>query len=282
MSPLANPRPWRTILVAGLPLLALTAVVYRAVWAEWASDLWNDPDYSHGLLVPFVSAWLIYRRREDLARLEPRPAFGGVLLLAAGLGMFAVGLLAAEFFITRASLVVVLAGLTAALLGYRHLRVLLLPLCFLLFAVPLPALVFNAVAFPLQILASKFAIATLHAAEVPALREGNVILLPQGALEVAEACSGLRSLVALFATSVLLAVLMLRHTLPRLLIVALSIPVAVWTNAMRVSGTGLLAYRYGTGVAEGFFHGFSGWILFLAALGMLALAAETMHRLEGS
>jgi exosortase len=269
-----------TAVAAGGVLLVLIAVVYRSVWPEWASDLWNEPDYSHGLLVPFVSAWLVYRRRRELAAASPQPALGGIVLMVAGIGALALGLLSAEFFLTRLSVVVVLAGLVAAVLGYRHLRLLAMPLAFLVFAVPLPALVFNSVAFPLQILASKIAIAMLHAVEVPALREGNIILLPNGALEVAEACSGLRSLVSLAATSVVLAALLVRHTSLRLALVGLSIPVAVWTNALRVSGTGVLAYHYGPTVAEGFFHGFSGWMVFLVAVAVLASAAEVVHRLE--
>ncbi len=258
----------------------LILLVYRSVLPSWLSDLWVDPNYSHGLLVPFVSLWLAYERRDKLAALAPAPAPSGVIVILAGLGFLTAGLLAAELFITRTSLVVVLIGLLAFILGYRYVRVLSLPLGFLVFMVPLPNLVFNAIAFPLQLLASQFAVATLHAIAVPALREGNVILLPNGALEVVEACSGLRSLISLTATSVLLAAVMLRGAFLRLVLVVLSIPIAVLTNGFRVSGTGVLAYHFGTNVAEGFFHGFSGWMVFLAALLALGASALLLRRLE--
>ena len=266
-------------LAAALPL-ALLGALYAPVWPEWASDLWNDPDYSHGLLVPFVSAWLVYERRAELARLPPRPSLSGVVLLLLGVGVLLAGLLAAEFFLTRVSLIVLLAGLVVLNLGFGHLRLLALPIGFLFFAIPLPAIVLNAITFPLQLIASKLAIATLHAIEVPSLREGNVILLPNTSLEVAEASSGLRSLVALTATSVLVATLMLRSLPARLFLIALSVPIAVVLNGLRVAGTGFLAYHVGAGAAEGFFHGFSGWVVFVAALATIALSTWPLRRLE--
>jgi exosortase len=266
---------------AGGMLAILIVAVYRSVLPSWLSDLWGDANYSHGLLVPFVSAWLAYQRREALARLVPQPSPTAIIIIAAAIALMAVGLLAAEFFITRLSLLVLVGGLIAFVLGYAYLRVLALPLAFLLFMVPLPALVFNTIAFPLQLLASQLAISTLQAIGVPALREGNVIVLPNGALEVVEACSGLRSLVSLGATSVLFAVISLRRLVPRLILVASSVAIAVLTNGVRVAGTGILAYHYGPQVAEGFFHEFSGWVVFVTALFCLAGAAALLRRVEG-
>jgi exosortase len=269
----------RVALTGGL-LAALIGVLYRSVLPGWLSDLWVDPNYSHGLLVPFVSAWLVYERRAQLAALVPKPAAGAITLVAAAIVLMAAGLSAAEFFVTRASLLVLLAGVVAFVLGWAYLRVLALPLAFLLFMVPLPALVFNAIAFPLQLLASQLAITGLEAVGVPALREGNVIVLPHGSLEVAEACSGLRSLVSLGATSVLFAVVSLRRLVFQLVLVASSIAIAVLTNGARVTGTGVLAYHYGPGIAEGFFHEFSGWVVFAAALCCLAGEAALLRRFE--
>ena len=262
-------------------IAALIAALYAAVLPGWAADLWNDPDYSHGLLVPFVSAWLVYERREQLGDLTPRPALSGLFWMVTGLGILLAGLLGAEFFLSRASLVVLLTGLLVLNLGYPYLRALALPIAFLLFAIPLPEILLNSITFPLQVLASKLAVGTLQSMGIPSLREGNVILLPNGALEVVEACSGLRSLAALTATAVLIAFLMLRRWPGRLMVIALSVPIAVLLNGLRIAATGFLAYHFGSAAAEGFFHSFSGWIVFVAALATLSLGAWPLRRLEG-
>jgi len=147
--------------------------------------------------------------------------------------------------------------------------------------VPLPTLVLNAISLPLQFFASQLAVSVLQGVGIPALREGNVIMLPNVSLEVVEACSGLHSLVSLGAVAVLLAALTLRRTVPRLLLVASSIPIAVLTNGGRVAGTGILSYHFGAAAAEGFFHEFSGWAVFVAALCLLGLEAGLLRRLEG-
>jgi exosortase len=192
------------------------------------------------------------------------------------------GTLGAELFTTRLSGLIVITGLIGFILGYNYIRTLALPLAFLLFMVPLPALVLNAIAFPLQLLASQMAVGILHGIGVPALREGNVIALPNITLEVVEACSGLRSLVSLGALSVLLAALTLRGTVPRLVLIASSLPIAVITNSVRVSGTGVLAYRFGAQLAEGFLHSFSGWVVFVIALVLLGAEGSALRLLDKS
>jgi len=147
--------------------------------------------------------------------------------------------------------------------------------------VPLPTLVLNAISLPLQFVASHLAVTVLQELGIPALREGNVIMLPHTSLEVVEACSGLHSLVSLGAVAVLLAALALRGTLPRCLLVASSILIAILTNGARVAGTGILSYHFGAAAAEGFFHEFSGWVVFVAALCLLGVEAGVLRRLEG-
>jgi exosortase len=264
----------------GVGLAVVVGILYRSVLPPWIGDLWADPNYSHGLLVPFVSAWLAYERRTQLAALAPQPAASGVVLVLGSVALLVAGVLAAELFVMRLSLILLIASLIVFILGYEYVRALAMPLGFLLFMVPLPQLVFNAIAFPLQLVASQLAITVLHAIGVPALCEGNIILLPNAALEVAEACSGLRSLISLGATSVLLAVVSLRGMTWRLLLIASSVAIAVLANGARIAGTGALAYRYGAGVAQGFFHGFSGWIVFVTAVAGLVLEAGLLRRLE--
>jgi hypothetical protein len=162
-----------------------------------------------------------------------------------------VGQMGAELFLSRLSLLIVLTGLLVLFLGWNFFRALLFPLAFLLLMIPIPAIVFNQITFPLQLLASKVASTTLPWMGVPVLREGNVIILPAMALEVAEACSGIRSLLA-----------------------AASIPIAVAANSFRIVGTGLLVQYWDPEKAEGFFHEFSGWLIFVVSLVMLYL----LHR----
>jgi exosortase len=270
------------VFAAAASLVVVLGVLYRSVLPSWFADLWMDPNYSHGVLVPFVSAWLAYDRRAQLAALIPHPSASGLVLVLGSLTLFAAGILAAELFITRISFVFLITSLIIFIFGYAYASALALPLGFLLFMVPLPQLIFNAVALPLQLFASQLAISVLQAVNLPALREGNVILLPNAALEVAEACSGLRSMISLGATSVLLAVLSVRGTWWRVALVASSVVMAVLANGARIAGTGLLAYRYGPTAAEGFFHGFSGWIVFASAVAGLVLEAGLFRRLEQS
>ncbi|MGH3056016.1 MAG: exosortase/archaeosortase family protein, partial [Gaiellaceae bacterium] len=157
---------------AGTGLGIVLVVLYRSVLPSWLGDLWADPNYSHGILVPFVSVWLAYERRDRLAALVPNPATSALALILGSLALLAVGLLAAELFVTRLSLILLITSLIIFILGFAYARILALPLGFLLFMVPLPQLVFNAIAFPLQLLASPLAITVLQAVGVPALREG--------------------------------------------------------------------------------------------------------------
>jgi exosortase len=279
---MATYRPLRgSAAVGAWTLMGLAiGVLYRFVWPSWIADLWNDPDYSHGLMVPFVSAWLAYDRRGRLASLVPQPALSALVLILGALALLMLGRLASELFLMRVSLVALLTGLLAFICGYVYVRALALPLAFLLFMVPLPTLILNAVTLPLQFAASEVAVTVLQWLGLPALREGNVIVLPATALEVVEACSGLRSLVSLGAMSVVVAVLTLRSPWLRLLLILSSVPLAVLTNGARVSGTGVLAYSYGPAVAEGFFHGFSGWMVFVCALALLSFEAGALRRLE--
>jgi exosortase len=197
--------------------------------------------------------------------------------------MLTVGVLGAELFLTRVSFVVVLSGAILFLAGRRQLRVLALPLAFLLLMIPLPAIIFNSIAFPLQLLASRAGAAALDLGGVPVLREGNMLILASTRLEVAEACSGIRSLVSLLTLSIVLGQLSLTRRWTRVLLAAAALPVAVIANAGRVAGTGFAAHFWNPEVAEGFFHAFSGWIVFavafaaLMAVQRLALWLETRN-----
>jgi exosortase len=244
----------------------LYAGVLLRLAAEWSSS----PDASYGIVLALVALAVAWRRREVFARAVDRasPARSGLLVLFAGLLLFLAGQLGADLFLTRVSFVVVLTGAGWFLAGPRAIRVVAAPLLFLLIAIPLPALVVNAVTLPLQIAASRVAETTLVAIGVPVFRDGNVLELPSTALEVAEACSGLRSMVSLAAIGVLLA--WTDTSWPRrLAILASTVPVAIVMNGLRIAATGLACETWGPRAAAGSWHTFGGWITFVVSIVVL-------------
>lgn len=277
---------WKPLLLA-----AAVAFVYWGVLARLGLFWWQDENYSHGLLIPFIIGYILWAGREDLARAEKRPRAGlGAACVVAALVALWAGTAGAEQFVQRTSLVLLLAGVCLYFWGWRLLRALAVPLVLLALAIPIPAIVFNKVAFPLQLFASRCAVWVMQAVNIPVLRDGNVIELhPLGAattkrLEVVEACSGIRSLMTLVTLAVVFAYftspsndggdggdrrLSRYATLRAVLIVLAAVPIAIITNAARVSGTGVLARFYGTQVADGFFHEFSGWVIYVAAFLLL-------------
>src|SRR5262245_32478793 len=272
----ASAGPWTPLLFA-VVLGALYADILRGLVVQW----WDDPNYSHGFLVPFLSGFIAWQRRDRLRATPRRGTWIGLIVLMAGLAALLLGDLAGEMFLMRSSLVMVLAGLILFHLGTVAFRLLVFPLLFLLFMVPLPGTLFYAVAFPLQNLAARDAAWTLDLLGVPVLLDGNVIHLSQLSLGVTEACSGIRSLMSLLAVAVAWAALTLPGIWAMLGLVASVIPITVLANASRVVSTGLIAQRFGIEYAEGFFHTFSGWVIFLVAFVCL-LGVHGMIRLAHS
>ena len=259
----------RTGWLMGCVLAAQVAWLYwpllKALGVQW----YVDTNYSHGFLVPVLSAYFAWERRARLGRITPQPSWWGVSVMLLGLLMLGIGQVGAELFLQRSSLVVVLAGLVLLMMGRETLTVLSFPIVFLLFMVPLPSIVVNAIAFPLQGFAAQTATVCLLALDIPVLREGNVITLAKTSLEVAEACSGIRSLLALLALGTVYAYFAENVMWKRWVIVALSVPVAIAANAFRVAGTGILAHYFGVEAAQGFYHDFSGWLIFASAFILL-------------
>lgn len=256
--------------LAGVGAAAL--FVYGSVLSSLVRQWASDENYSHGFVVIPFALYFAWRDRRRLATLPVRPAATGLLLTIGSLLLFVAGELGAELFLTRVSLIGVAAGTILFLYGSAHLRALAFPLGLLFLMVPLPAVVFNQIAFPLQLLASRVGESVLSAAGIPVLREGNVLILPTTTLEVAQACSGIRSLVSLLTLAVLLGKFSEPRRWARVVLAALAVPVAIASNAARVAGTGLAADWIGPRAAEGFFHECSGWVVFVIAFSLLALA----------
>jgi exosortase len=159
-----------------------------------------------------------------------------------------------------------MAGIILFLALWKMRLAVSLPLAFLILMIPLPVLIYNQITFPLQLLASRFATFWLELVGVPVLREGNVLILPNYSLEVVEACSGIRSLMTLLTLAIAYGYLVERRRWVRYALAILMVPIAIVSNAIRIMGTGVLTFHFGPKAAEGFFHEFSGWIIFLAAL----------------
>jgi exosortase len=261
-------------------LLALLSVaaVYRGVLPKMVSEWYTDANYSHGFLVPFIAGYFVYERRHDLGSVTIEPWWPGLLLFLVGLLQLVIGWLGMEYFTMRSSLVVTLAGMTLFFFGKRLFRLMLLPLGYLIFMIPLPYLVYDAIAFPLKLFMTRVSIYFLQAVGVVVVREGNVIMLPLTTLEVADACSGIRSLISLFALAVAFAFFLKISPLRRVLLLASSVPIAISANAFRVIGTGLLAQYWGAKAAEGFFHEFAGMAVFVMAIMLLVAFGSLLAR----
>ncbi len=262
-----------TALIGGGLLLAYWAVLTGLI-AAWSTD----DNYSHGFFIVPLAAYFAWERRSRVLQAPVRPSWVGLVVLVVSLMMLVAGTLGAELFLSRVSLLGVTAGIILFLGGWARLRVLLFPLCFMLLMVPLPALIFNQIAFPLQLLASNVGESAVSALDIPILREGNVLILANATLEVAEACSGIRSLVSLFTLGIVFGYFADPRPWVRTVIALSSVPVAILANGLRVASAGVAAHNYGAAGVDGLFHEFSGWVVFVIAfLMMLALQRLLLH-----
>lgn len=273
--PAAEPTPAWQILVLCAVLLWLYFPILRHLVSQWS----HDPNYSHGFFVPAFSLFVLGQERARLRSLPLTPSSTGLLVLILALSILMAGVLGAELFLSRFSFLLAIAGLVVLVYGWNHLRAAMFPWLFLAFMIPIPNIIFNEITFPLQLLASKVAAISLPLLGVPVLREGNVIQLPAMALEVAEACSGIRSLMSLATLAVIYGYLMEPRTPIRVAIALASIPIAVIANSLRIVGTGLLVQYWDPEKAEGFFHAFSGWLIFVVSLSLLFLLHRALQLL---
>jgi exosortase len=265
----------RTQLTAAVAVIAGFVLVYWQVLVRLVDAWTNDGNYSHGFLIIPLAAYFVWERRAKLLETPIRPSWFGILVFAGGILLLLAGLLGSELFVSRVSLIISLTGALLFLFGWAHLRILTFPLALLFLMIPLPAIIFNQIAFPLQLLASQVGETAIAASNIPVLREGNVLILANTSLEVAEACSGIRSLVSLITLGIVYGYFVDSRMWVRVVIVASAVPVAIFSNGARVAGTGMAAHWIGPEAAEGFLHEFAGWAVFVVAflliLGIRAL-----------
>ena len=266
-------------------LVVLMAALYAQVLVDMGRDWWTEPSLSHGLLIPPLALYLAWMRR-DLTLAEPaRSDSRGLWLVGLACVLYILGKLGAEYFLPRMSFVILLTGIALTFWGFQRLRTLAFPLLLLATMVPLPVIFYNAMAAPLQLFASDVATNTAQALGIAVYRDGNVIHLAHISLGVEEACSGLNSLSALMVASLLLGFLVCQRVITRVVLFALSIPLSIAVNVLRVTGTAALA-DYREEFAMGFYHSFSGWLVFIAGFAILYGIAKGLdamtRRLTGS
>jgi exosortase len=268
----ASPFRWKTVILVG-PLFWLYGPVLGWLVLQW----WHDPNFSHGFFVPAFSLYVFWSKRETLRRMPLSPSWSGLPALLIGLMLLFVGNLGAELFLSRSSLLLVIAGLVVCFFGWAHQREILFPWLFLLLMIPIPAIIFNQVTFPLQLLASRLATGMLQLLGVAVLREGNIIHLAAMDLEVAQACSGIRSLLSLTTLAIIYGYLLENSQRIRVILALAAVPIAVIANSLRIVGTGLIVQFWNRDLAEGFFHAFSGWLIFVLSLSFLFIFHQLLR-----
>ena len=276
---------------SGLPrwqaavLLLLIAWLYASILArlflQWVGPH-HDANFEHGIFVPLFALFVLLQDRKKLLAISSSPSWAGLPLIVLSLLVLVLGVWGAEIFLARTSLLILLAGVIILFQGWRFFRAVLFPWAFLILMIPPPTLILQQVTFPLQLLASRLATGLLRLVGVPVLRQGNMIVLAAMPLDVAEACSGIRSLLTLVTLAIIYGYLMETRKWVRVVLALSAVPIAVAANSFRVFGTGLLVQYWDPDKAEGFFHTFSGWLIFVVALIMLFAVHRVISLIWGS
>ncbi|MDX9715155.1 MAG: exosortase/archaeosortase family protein [Dissulfurispiraceae bacterium] len=262
-------------------LLALLAgAAYYNIVPSMIAQWYNDENYSHGFLVPLIAGYFFWQRRKEVMELKAEPSRLGVYALIFWAVMYILGNYASEYFTMRSSLIVLLVAVVLLFFGSGILKKLALPIGYLFLMVPIPYIIYDSFAFPLKLFVTKISVLSLKLMGIIVLREGNIIMFPNIVLEVADACSGMRSIMSLLALSVAVAFMGNFSNIKRWILILSAIPIAIATNAGRVIATGILSQFWGASAAEGFFHEFAGMAVFGVAMVMLIGLAALLRRIK--
>ena len=243
-------------------------------------DWKTNPNFSHGFLIPFIAVYMGWCKKEELASIEAKPSRWGILILLAGMGLHVLGTLGAELFILRCSLILTLVGVIVFVYGFAMLKALWIPAAYLFLMIPLPSIIWNKIAFPLQLFAARMSAEVIQLIGIPVFRERNILHLSNTSLEVVDACSGLRSLTSLIALSGIFAFLAPLSAVKKSILFFSAVPVAVVVNVIRLSITAAMAYWISPETAHGFLHDISGLIVFGLALILIYLIFILELKLE--
>jgi exosortase len=269
---------YRTIVLSSIIFILAFGFLYWNTIIDMVGDWYNDENYSHGFLIPLISGYFLWQRKDVIKSVSISSSYSGLFVLIFGAGIYLTGILSGELFTMRFSMLIVLAGAILFVYGREIYKAVSFPFYYLIFMIPLPYILYDSVAFPLKLLVSKVSVEFLSFIGILVMREGNIIHLANTTLEVADACSGIRSIISLLALSTAIAYLTQRGWIKRLTLIALAVPIAVFVNSIRVIVTGILAEKYGAEAAEGFFHEFAGLLIFGIAIVMLIASAVIMGK----
>jgi exosortase len=271
-----TPSPFSWITIAWVSVLL--AACYAPVLYRLVNQWYNDEDMGHGFFVPVIAAWIAWQKRDLIAGKIPRPNWWGLAIMVwAGTQLY-LATLGAELFTARTSFVISIIGAVLLLGGKEYLRIFAFPLFLLFFMVPIPAVIYNQITFPLQLLASRVAEAAISILQIPIIREGNVLELASQKLNVVEACSGIRSLLTLTFLSLVYGYFCEKRMWIRVVLFFSTIPIAILANAGRVTLTGVIA-NFKPELAEGLFHEAQGWVIFMVAFAIMAAFHQILIRL---
>jgi len=266
-------RYWPTIV-----LVVLMSILYGEVIRYLIADWYKNGDDAHGFFVLAVSAYLVWRKRKVLPEIDAKPSLAGLPVVLGSLGLLFLGHLGAEFFLSRVSLLTIIIGVVVYFRGWQTVRVLAFPFAFSLLMIPLPGVIYYQIVFPLQLLTSRLAIFGLECLNLfPVIREGNLLFLPHHTLEVVEACSGVRSLMALLALALGYGYLAESSKLIRGLLVLLVVPLAILSNALRVMIQAVIARYQGVDITDRSWHQTTGMLTFLSAALLMLLADRLLN-----
>ena len=267
------PFSWTTISwVAVLMAACYAPVIYRLV-NQW----YDDPDMGHGFFVPLIAGYIAWQNRDRIAGVAPKPNWWGIAVMVWAAFQLYIATLGAELFMARTSLVISIIGAVLLLGGTQYVKVFAFPLFLLFFMVPIPAVVYNSLTFPLQLRASELAEWGIGILGIPVIREGNILTLPSQSLNVVEACSGIRSLLTLTFLSLVYGYFAEKRTWIRIALFCSTIPIAILANAGRVTMTGVVS-EIRADLAEGLFHEAEGWVIFMIAFVILVAVHQVILR----
>ncbi len=263
-------------------LMILTGFVllYQHTLVKLISDWSSDPNFSHGFLIPFVTGYMIWYRKNELADIPKETSNLGLVVISLGMLIHIVGNIGAELFVMRFSMVVTLFGITMYLFGIKITNAVAVPLIYLIIMIPIPAIIWNKIAFPLQLFAANLSAGTVRILGIPVLREGNILHLANTSLEVVDACSGLRSLTSLLALSGAFAYIAPIGIVKKWILFFSAIPIAVVVNVVRLTITAMMATYIGADAAHGFLHDMSGLLVFTVALALVYLVFIVELKIE--